>query len=79
MGWKRTRLRGRNYDEFVDRFIRNCRDLFPNAIIHFEDFGMANAHRFMGKYKDIPMFNDDIQGTGAVALAALIACVLLSV
>lgn len=95
MGWKRTRLCGRNYDgpylpvqtssstinkcsddldaEFVDRFIRNCRQLFPNAIIHFEDFGMANAHRFMGKYKDIPMFNDDIQGTGAVALAALIA------
>jgi len=78
MGWKRTRLRGRNYDDFVDRFIRNCRDLFPNAIIHFEDFGMANAHRFMEKYKDIPMFNDDIQGTGAVALAALIALVILS-
>lgn len=37
---------------------------------------MANAHRFMEKYKDIPMFNDDIQGTGAVALAALLAWVL---
>ena len=73
MGWKRTRLRGKNYDRFVDTFIKNCRDLFPNAIIHFEDFGMSNAHRFMEKYKDIPMFNDDIQGTGAVALAALIA------
>lgn len=58
----------------MDKFIRNCRDLFPNAVIHFEDFGMTNAHRFMEKYKDeMPMFNDDIQGTGAVALAALIA------
>jgi malate dehydrogenase (oxaloacetate-decarboxylating) len=73
MGWKRTRLRGRNYDQFVDRFITNCRELFPNAIIHFEDFGMANAARFMEKYKNIPMFNDDIQGTGAVTLAALLA------
>lgn len=78
MGWKRTRLRGKNYDAFVDTFIRNCRELFPNAIIHFEDFGMANAHRFMEKYKDIPMFNDDIQGTGAVALAALIAATKVS-
>ncbi|KAI9636546.1 malate dehydrogenase [Dioszegia hungarica] len=78
MGWKRTRLRGRNYDQFVDRFIKSCRELFPNAIIHFEDFGMANAHRFMEKYKDIPMFNDDIQGTGAVALAALLAAIRLS-
>jgi malate dehydrogenase (oxaloacetate-decarboxylating) len=73
MGWKRTRLRGKNYDQFIERFIRQCRELFPNAVIHFEDFGMTNAHRFMEKYKDIPMFNDDIQGTGAVALAALIA------
>jgi len=75
MGWKRTRLRGKNYDQFIERFIRQCRELFPNAVIHFEDFGMTNAHRFMEKYKDIPMFNDDIQGTGAVALAALIAYV----
>ncbi|WRT68875.1 uncharacterized protein IL334_005856 [Kwoniella shivajii] len=78
MGWKRTRIRGKNYDKFVDRFIQNCRELFPNAIIHFEDFGMANAYRLMEKYKDIPMFNDDIQGTGAVALAALIAAIKVS-
>ncbi|WWC97724.1 hypothetical protein V866_004609 [Kwoniella sp. B9012] len=78
MGWKRTRIRGKNYDQFVDRFIKNCRELFPNAIIHFEDFGMANAYRLMEKYKHIPMFNDDIQGTGAVALAALIAAIKVS-
>nr|XP_019047815.1 malate dehydrogenase (oxaloacetate-decarboxylating) [Kwoniella bestiolae CBS 10118]OCF26745.1 malate dehydrogenase (oxaloacetate-decarboxylating) [Kwoniella bestiolae CBS 10118] len=78
MGWKRTRIRGKNYDQFIDRFIKNCRELFPNAIIHFEDFGMANAYRLMEKYKHIPMFNDDIQGTGAVALAALIAAIKVS-
>ncbi|WWD21006.1 hypothetical protein CI109_105487 [Kwoniella shandongensis] len=78
MGWKRTRIRGKNYDEFVDKFITNCRELFPNAIIHFEDFGMANAYRLMEKYKDIPQFNDDIQGTGAVALAALLAAIKVS-
>lgn len=73
MGWKRTRLRGRNYDQFVDRFIKLCRELFPNAVIHMEDFGMANASRFMTRYDNIPIFNDDIQGTGAVTLAALLA------
>ncbi|WVR09208.1 hypothetical protein IAU60_006270 [Kwoniella sp. DSM 27419] len=78
MGWKRTRIRGKNYDDFVDKFISNCRELFPNAIIHFEDFGMANAYRLMEKYKHIPMFNDDIQGTGAVALAALLAAIKVS-
>ncbi|ODO01677.1 hypothetical protein I350_06503 [Cryptococcus amylolentus CBS 6273] len=78
MGWKRTRIRGKNYDKYIDRFIANCRELFPNAIIHFEDFGMANAYRLMEKYKDIPMFNDDIQGTGAVALAALLSAIKVS-
>lgn len=79
MGWKRTRLRGKNYEQFVDRFITHCRELFPNAIIHFEDFGLNNAYKFLEKYKDkIPMFNDDIQGTGAVALAALLAAIKAS-
>lgn len=65
---------GKNYEAFVDQFVRNCRELFPNAIIHFEDFGISQAYRFLEKYKDkIPMFNDDIQGTGAVTLAALLA------
>ncbi|WVN91118.1 uncharacterized protein L203_106368 [Cryptococcus depauperatus CBS 7841] len=78
MGWKRSRIRGKNYDAFVDRFISSCRELFPNAIIHFEDFGMANAYRLMERYKDIPMFNDDIQGTGAVALSALLSAIKVS-
>ncbi|BEJ13721.1 hypothetical protein CspHIS471_0308950 [Cutaneotrichosporon sp. HIS471] len=74
MGWKRTRIRGKNYDDFVESFIKNVRDLFPNAVIHFEDFGLTNAYRLMEKYRSkFPMFNDDIQGTGAVTLAAIVA------
>ncbi|EKD03860.1 malate dehydrogenase [Trichosporon asahii var. asahii CBS 8904] len=74
MGWKRTRLRGKVYDDFVDQFVQTCREIFPKAVIHFEDFGMANAYRFMQKYQNqMPFFNDDIQGTGAVTLAALIS------
>ncbi|GMK59199.1 hypothetical protein CspeluHIS016_0702140 [Cutaneotrichosporon spelunceum] len=74
MGWKRTRIRGKNYDDFVDSFIKNVRDLFPNAVIHFEDFGLTNAYRLMEKYRSkFAMFNDDIQGTGAVTLAAIMA------
>lgn len=45
MGWKRTRLRGKNYENFVDQFVKNCRELFPNAIIHFEDFGLTQAYK----------------------------------
>jgi malate dehydrogenase (oxaloacetate-decarboxylating) len=79
MGWKKTRLRGKNYEKFVDDFITNCRELFPNAVIHFEDFGITNAYKFLERYKDkIPMFNDDIQGTGAVALAALLSALKAS-
>lgn len=74
LGWKRTRVRGKLYDKFVDKFIQHCTDLFPNALIHFEDFGLANAQRLLEKYKArIPCFNDDIEGTGAVALSALLS------
>lgn len=76
LGWKRTRVRGKLYDKFVDKFIRHCNELFPNALIHFEDFGLANAQRLLQKYKEkIPCFNDDIEGTGAVALSAVMAAV----
>ena len=42
MGWKRTRLRGKHYDQFVDKFLRSCRELFPSSIIHFEDVSLLD-------------------------------------
>jgi malate dehydrogenase (oxaloacetate-decarboxylating) len=58
----------------VDRFITACRKRYPKAYIHFEDFGLNNARRILDKYTPrIACFNDDVQGTGAVTLAAIMA------
>lgn len=74
LGLQRSRARGEEYDAFIDRFVSACRNRFPNAYIHFEDFGLQNARRILDKYTNkIPCFNDDIQGTGCVTLAALFA------
>ena len=67
LGERHARVRGEQYDEFIDRFVRVVTELFPNAMIHWEDFGVANAHRILQRYaKEICTFNDDIQGTAAV-------------
>ncbi|QIW98744.1 hypothetical protein AMS68_004262 [Peltaster fructicola] len=74
LGLRHKRVRGEQYDEFIDRFVKACRKRFPKAMIHFEDFGLANASRILDKYTpEIACFNDDIQGTGCVTLAALFA------
>lgn len=76
LGERHARVRGEQYDEFIDHFVRVVTELFPNALIHWEDFGVANAHRILQRYaKEICTFNDDIQGTAAVVLAATIAAV----
>lgn len=72
LGLQQPRVRGEEYDKFIERFIRACRKRFPQAYIHFEDFGLHNARRILDKYtKEIACFNDDVQGTGCVTLAAL--------
>ena len=73
-GIERHRERGKNYDELVEEFISAANDLFPGILIQLEDFGNSNAFRFLEQYRDKTcLFNDDIQGTGAVALSGLIA------
>jgi malate dehydrogenase (oxaloacetate-decarboxylating) len=74
LGLKHKRIRGKEYDDFVDRFVKSARKLYPNAYIHFEDFGVTNARKILDRYRDsIPCFNDDIQGTGCVTLAGIMA------
>jgi malate dehydrogenase (oxaloacetate-decarboxylating)(NADP+) len=72
IGLQQRRLRGDAYDALIDEFMEAARTVFPKAIVQFEDFGNSNAFRILRKYQDrAACFNDDIQGTAAVTLAAL--------
>ncbi|KAF2138248.1 uncharacterized protein K452DRAFT_234426 [Aplosporella prunicola CBS 121167] len=74
LGLRKPRARGEKYDSFVDKFVKAARKRYPNAYIHFEDFGLPNARRILEKYTpEIACFNDDVQGTGCVTLAAIMA------
>lgn len=74
LGLKQERVRGKEYNDFVDTFVKSARKLYPNAYIHFEDFGVTNARKILDRYRDsIACFNDDIQGTGCVTLAGIMA------
>ncbi len=78
IGLQQRRLRGAAYDALVDEFMNAAQAVFPKALVQFEDFGNTNAFRILKKYQDrTACFNDDIQGTAAVTLAALWAAARL--
>jgi len=79
VGLRRSRTRGAAYDRLVDAYISTASRLFPKALLHFEDFGPSNARRILRNYADKAcIFNDDIQGTGAITLAAILAGVRIA-
>ncbi|MBM7836033.1 NAD-dependent malic enzyme [Clostridium sardiniense] len=72
LGNKHRRIRGDKYDDFIDKFVSTSLKLFPDTLIHWEDFGRDNARRILEKYREkICTFNDDIQGTGVMMVSAL--------
>jgi len=74
LGEKHARLRGAKYDDLIDQYVTTATQMFPNALLHWEDFGEANARRILDRYRDrICTFNDDMQGTGAIAFAAILS------
>jgi malate dehydrogenase (oxaloacetate-decarboxylating) len=76
LGARHPRVRGERYDELIDTYVSVARRLFPDALLHWEDFGAGNAHRILAKYAGSCLtFNDDIQGTAAVVLAAALGAV----
>jgi malate dehydrogenase (oxaloacetate-decarboxylating) len=72
LGIRHARHRGADYDAFIQKYIETAHRLYPNAMLHFEDFGPEHATAILAKYSpDYRVFNDDVQGTGAVVLAAV--------
>jgi malate dehydrogenase (oxaloacetate-decarboxylating) len=79
LGNRHARVRGEAYDAFIAKYLQTAASLFPGALLHFEDFGPGNARRILTTYGDkYRIFNDDMQGTGAITLAALLTAVQVS-
>lgn len=72
LGNRHARIRGERYDNMIDAYLKTASEMFPNALLHFEDFGPSNARRILEANRDkYRLFNDDVQGTGAIVMAAL--------
>lgn len=72
LGNRHERVRGEKYDAFIDQFVQTAERLFPKLYLHWEDFGRSTAADILNRYKkEIPTFNDDIQGTGIVVLGGI--------
>ena len=76
MGWRHHRVRGEEYDAFVDVFVNSVKKRWPLVLLQWEDFAGSNAARLLARYKNqLCTFNDDIQGTAAVATATLLSAI----
>ena len=74
LGYRNPRVRGASYRAFIDRYVQTAKRLFPNALLHWEDFAAPNARWILEEYRSqVSTFNDDIQGSAGVALAAILA------
>jgi malate dehydrogenase (oxaloacetate-decarboxylating) len=79
LGWRHERVRGTEYDAFVEAFVQAVARVFPGVLLQWEDFAKHNARRLLDRYRDqLCTFNDDIQGTGAVTLAGLLAATAIT-
>ncbi len=76
LGWHHARVRGAEYDDFIDRFVKAVKQELPHTCLQWEDFATPHARGILDRYRDeLLTFNDDIQGTGAVALGAILSAI----
>ena len=76
MGWRHERVRGKEYDDFVDAVVKAIKKRFPHVLLQWEDFAQQNANPLLARYRDhLCTFNDDIQGTASIATGTLLAAV----
>jgi len=76
IGWQNERVRGEDYDDFVETFVSAVSERWPHVLLHWEDFAIGNANRLLTKYRDrLCTFNDDIQGTAAIAVGTLLSAI----
>lgn len=76
IGWKHERIRGKDYEDFIDAFVTAVKKRFPHVLLQWEDFAQQNANPILEKYRDqLCTFNDDIQGTAAIATGTLLSAV----